>query len=119
MWYYRFKLGIYNLLTFCFPHNYSGPDFYQFDPRRSYLLSAVQVCTTTHCLFCREQLGSAPPKAGPVIIHTHIFTRQKIISKKRVVFSTTYMYCISLNIWLHILKWCLFIVQCLSSIHQA
>jgi hypothetical protein len=31
----------------------------------SYLLSNVQVHTTTHCMFYREQLDPAPPKASP------------------------------------------------------
>ena len=52
------------------------------------------------------QLTYLPPKSDPAITHAHIFTRQKRISRKRVVFSTTYMYCISLNIWLHIVSWC-------------
>ena len=30
----------------------------------SHLLSAVQVHTTTQCMFYREQLGPTPPKAG-------------------------------------------------------
>ena len=34
-------------------------------PRWSYLLSAVQVHTTTHCNIYREQLDHAPPKTGP------------------------------------------------------
>ena len=33
-------------------------------PRWSYLFSAVQARTTTHCRFYREQLGPASPKAG-------------------------------------------------------
>ena len=33
--------------------------------RWGYLLSVVQVHTTTHCMFYREQLNPAPPKARP------------------------------------------------------
>ena len=33
--------------------------------RWSYLLSNVQLHTTTHCRFYREQLDPAPPKASP------------------------------------------------------
>ena len=59
---------IYNM----FP---SGPtlnpwdQLHQIGPRAvvisSYLLSAIQVYTTTHCMFYREQLSPASPKGGP------------------------------------------------------
>ena len=51
-------------------------------PRWSYLLLAVQVHTTTHCMFYREQLGPTPSKTGygsTTICHPKTRERQNYV----------------------------------------
>ena len=58
----------------------------QWAPHLSYLLSVVQVYTTTHCRFYWEQLGPAPPKDDPAwcrciqntAMHKHVFSLQDV-----------------------------------------